>query len=215
MVPISILRYGEYWTIQLKVRLNIYTLAPPRIYVCFKQIYKTKAMHSIVLSNSTKPYFVIGSSNILSFKIHLTINRCIHGTLLLTWFSFDTVMDKLSHTHWSLDEMTYPFPNFNGCTLIFWDCISNTVESQSGYQSGVKLAMKWNTSHQIWYKIVTNGLRDNYANFKSTRLSAYQNIYNSQGHVCRGYVHFILIHLHGKLCSGIPHHLWLDQIKCT
>ena len=37
--------------------------------------------------------------------------------------------------------------------------------------------MKFIPEHQIWYEIVTYGLRDIYAKFKGTTLSAYQEIH--------------------------------------
>ena len=54
-----------------------------------------------------------------------------------------------------------------------------TAESQSRSESGpqVSYKMKFITERQIWYEIVTYGLRDIYAKFKSTTLSAYQDIH--------------------------------------
>ena len=41
----------------------------------------------------------------------------------------------------------------------------------------ISYKMKYITEHQIWQEIVTYGLRDTYAKFKSTTLSAYQDIH--------------------------------------
>ena len=34
-------------------------------------------------------------------------------------------MDKYSRTKWSVNEITYPFPNFNGAAVEVWPWISN------------------------------------------------------------------------------------------
>ena len=44
-------------------------------------------------------------------------------------------------------------------------------------QLQISYKMKFITEHQIWYEIVTYGLRDIYAKFKSTSLSAYRDIH--------------------------------------
>ena len=38
-------------------------------------------------------------------------------------------MDDYSHYH-AWDEITYPFPNFNGCTVEIWEWISNLMTTQ-------------------------------------------------------------------------------------
>ena len=52
------------------------------------------------------------------------------GPLLQTWINFNPSMDKYTSNHllsnmW--DKITYPFPNFNGCTVEIWEWISNFI----------------------------------------------------------------------------------------
>ena len=44
-------------------------------------------------------------------------------------------------------------------------------------QLQISYKVKFITKHQMWYEIVTYGLRDIYAKFKSTILFAYQDIH--------------------------------------
>ena len=44
--------------------------------------------------------------------------------LLLKWFNFNP-SSHISSTVW--DEIIYPFPNFNGCTVDVWEWISNFI----------------------------------------------------------------------------------------
>ena len=47
----------------------------------------------------------------------------IPGFLLLTTINFNPSMDKYLHPlpYDMWDETTYPFPNFNGCTVEVWE----------------------------------------------------------------------------------------------
>ena len=49
------------------------------------------------------------------------------GTRLLTWINFN--LTRISnYIHWNMwDEITYPFPNFNGVTVEVWEWISNVI----------------------------------------------------------------------------------------
>ena len=48
------------------------------------------------------------------------------GVLLLSWINFNANMDDYIHYKvW--DEITYPFPNFNGCAVEVWERISNFI----------------------------------------------------------------------------------------
>ena len=50
------------------------------------------------------------------------------GLSLLMWINFNPNMDKQSYTRWSVGcSITYPFPNFNGCTVEVWEWISNSI----------------------------------------------------------------------------------------
>ena len=50
------------------------------------------------------------------------------GALLLTWFNFNPSMDKYNHMPCNVwDEITYPFLNFNGCTVEVQEWISNFI----------------------------------------------------------------------------------------
>ena len=50
------------------------------------------------------------------------------------------------------------------------------MSQRGGGGGGVNYKIKYVTEHHIWYAIVTCGLRDIYATFKSTALSVYQDI---------------------------------------
>ena len=49
----------------------------------------------------------------------------------------------------------------------------------------IRYKMKCIRKHQIWYEIVTCGLRDICTKCKSTTPSVYQDIHIKQGHICR------------------------------
>ena len=59
----------------------------------------------------------------LTFHIALTLLRCQNTLrpLLLTWFNFNPSMDNYDIHHKVWDEITYPFPNFNDCTVEIWN----------------------------------------------------------------------------------------------
>ena len=46
------------------------------------------------------------------------------ATLLLTWVYFNPALISNHMTGKVCGEITYPFPNFSGCTLEVWECIS-------------------------------------------------------------------------------------------
>ena len=46
-------------------------------------------------------------------------------SLLLTWITLNSSMDDNHMPSKVWDEITYPFPNFNGCTVELWEWISN------------------------------------------------------------------------------------------
>ena len=46
------------------------------------------------------------------------------GPLLLTWLKFNpSVSNYIKYKAW--DDITYPFPNFNGATVEVWEWINN------------------------------------------------------------------------------------------
>ena len=54
--------------------------------------------------------------------------------LLLTWGNFIIPAWISNHIHCKLcDRITYPFPNFNGCTVEVWEGISNFIPHFTGY----------------------------------------------------------------------------------
>ena len=54
------------------------------------------------------------------------------GLLLLTLFQSNPACIS-SHTHYTVyDEITYSFPNFNGCTVDVWEWMSNFVSHFTG-----------------------------------------------------------------------------------
>ena len=60
-------------------------------------------------------------------KYPLKISRDVHWSLLLTWINVNPawISNYIHYTVW--DEITYPFPNFNGCTVEVWKWISNVI----------------------------------------------------------------------------------------
>ena len=52
----------------------------------------------------------------------LPVDLSVQGPLLLTWINFDP---RIPSKVW--DEITYPFPNFNGAMVEVWECISNFI----------------------------------------------------------------------------------------
>ena len=54
------------------------------------------------------------------------------GALLLTWINFSPSMisNCIYHNVW--DEITYPFPNFNGCTIEVLEWINNFISRWLG-----------------------------------------------------------------------------------
>ena len=47
--------------------------------------------------------------------------------LLLIWINFNPTMNKNNNHHKVWDEITYPFPNFNGATVEVWEWISHPI----------------------------------------------------------------------------------------
>ena len=45
------------------------------------------------------------------------------GAFWLTWFNYTYISNYMPIKMWN--EITYPFPNFNGCTVEVWKGISN------------------------------------------------------------------------------------------
>ena len=54
-------------------------------------------------------------------------------SLLLTWFNLDPawISNFIHHKIW--DEITYPFPNFNGCTVEVWEWMNNFTLHFTGH----------------------------------------------------------------------------------
>ena len=81
--------------------------------------------------------------------------------LSLTWFKSNPSMDKhMPSKVW--DEITYPFPNFNGCIVEVWEWISNvTPHSNNGcnYLSmlGLKLIYVGKRGHRGVAPAITGG----------------------------------------------------------
>ena len=53
----------------------------------------------------------------------ITGSRLFRGPLLLTWFNSTWISNYNHYNVW--DEISYPFPNFNGATVEVWEWISN------------------------------------------------------------------------------------------
>ena len=52
-------------------------------------------------------------------------------------------MDEQLHKLYSVDEITYPFLNFNGCTVEVWEWINNLIPHFTGdvitFHAGIKV----------------------------------------------------------------------------
>ena len=129
----------------------------------------------------------------------------------------------LHRAHWATFSRS---PNTDTITMIVGKTLILTMgtvtaaknkkvaaESQSRSQSRVKLAIKSNTSQNtkfgmklspmVWGIYMLN-LRAQHSLL--TKIFTFKDMF-------RGYVHFISIHLHRKLCSGMSHHLWFNEIN--
>ena len=49
------------------------------------------------------------------------------GPFLLTWINLNAIMYKFLHPLLVWDEITYPFPNFNDCTVEVWEWINDLI----------------------------------------------------------------------------------------
>ena len=55
------------------------------------------------------------------------------GAPITNMINFDPRMDKWLHPYAVWDEITYPFPNFNGFTVEVWEWISNFILYFTGH----------------------------------------------------------------------------------
>ena len=55
------------------------------------------------------------------------------GAPLLTWINFNSSMISNYFYYKVWDEITCPFPNFNGCTVDVWDRFSNFIRHFTGH----------------------------------------------------------------------------------
>ena len=78
------------------------------------------------LESGSQKHFVCcsrGKKKYIIYEVHMP-PIVLHGHLgylLLTLINFNHMPGKV----W--DEVTYPFPNFNGCTVEVWEWISNFI----------------------------------------------------------------------------------------
>ena len=72
-------------------------------------------------------------------------------TLILSWIS-SHMPSKVS------DEITYPFPNFNGCTVEVWEWINNSISLYDGCNYLPPLGLKLNhvSKRGPWHIMPTN-----------------------------------------------------------
>ena len=54
----------------------------------------------------------------------------LQGLRLLAWINFTAWIDKYIMC---VDEITYPFPNFKGCTVEVWEWMSNFIPHFTGH----------------------------------------------------------------------------------
>ena len=62
-----------------------------------------------------------------TWELSVSVLFCYPGPLLLTWINCNPI---IHYKMW--DEITYPFPNFNGCTVEVWEWISNIIPHFTG-----------------------------------------------------------------------------------
>ena len=100
------------------------------LYVCLYWTVHVSKGESTVLFKCVNPYYIgksrgwcknVKGSNEKCSTSHELCTRYAHCRLLLwSWIS--------NHMHTQVwDEITYPFPNFNGCTVEVWEWISNFI----------------------------------------------------------------------------------------
>ena len=63
---------------------------------------------------------------------HYTLTIKPWGLFLLTSIDFNPSTDKELRHYKVWDEITYPFPNFNGATVEVWKWISNFIPNLTG-----------------------------------------------------------------------------------
>ena len=68
---------------------------------------------------------------------------CInHGPLSLILFNFDPSVDNSLHPNNVVDEIAYPFSNFNSAVTKVWECIVNSIPHFTGHvniHAGIKI----------------------------------------------------------------------------
>ena len=71
-----------------------------------------------------------------------------HGLTLIPAWIINHITSKVWH------EITYPFPNFNGCTIEVWEWISNFIPPYDGcnYVSTMRLKLIHITEKGPWYR---------------------------------------------------------------
>ena len=66
-------------------------------------------------------------------QVWTMFNLLTLGPLLLTWINFfsEWISNLIHYKVW--DEITNPFPNFNGATVEVWEWISNLIPHFTGH----------------------------------------------------------------------------------
>ena len=73
-----------------------------------------------------EPETKIKQSNTLNISYEMYCTEPHRSILIPTWIS-----NYIHYYVW--DEITYPFPNFNGCTVEVWERISNFIPHFTGH----------------------------------------------------------------------------------
>ena len=98
---------------------------------------KAKGILCVFFDHASRDSRVASDLRYYDAKVTVIMILCIwiyhHGPLLLTWFNFNPQIGIINNIHYQTwDEITCPFPNFNGCTVEVWEWISYFILHVTG-----------------------------------------------------------------------------------
>ena len=159
LIP-KVLRYSvilvNYYKMSLLATLSDGFIIAPRMELLLSDALVLSHMHTIWRFTKrwlTSRDFVIFSQVKSQFVFTYNCDPfCLHGlTLIPAWTS------RL-HYHKPLNEITYPFPYFNGFTVEVWEWVSNAIPHFTGHLISY---LCWNKSLSMLVK--PSGVRSNYS----------------------------------------------------
>ena len=106
---------GVYLQIQCQININ----------GSITLVRRTASAHGIITKDNTNTVLMLQCSPMSKFIFW--VPHYWHGlTLILAWIS-----NRIHYKGWN--EITYPFPNFNGATVDVWEWISNFIPHFTGH----------------------------------------------------------------------------------